>query len=389
MKKLLYTAILTSSLLACRSIDKMVEQGRYDDAIFFATEKLAGKKNKKTKHVKGLEEAFYKITERDLDHIARLDGQTHPHNWEEVLTIVDKIDRRQNRVAPFLPLISKDGYEAHFRMIDTKAISDEATLGAADFHYGHAMELLTRAYTDYNKNDARQAYEALLRARRFRYDHKDIAERLAEAESLGITRVLVETKINTDGYVSRPLSEEIRSIDLAFTNSKWRKFYAAPPADKNIDINASLEIRHIEVSPERETISHHTDSKRVEDGFRYERNKKGEFKKDTTGKRIRVKKYKTVHAEVTEILREKSTFVEGMVKLKDANGQLINSHPLTVEIHFNDRSSNYLGDKRALCTHDVSRKRTPLVFPHDAHMIADASAKLKYDFIESLHDIRI
>ena len=35
--------------LSCRSIDKMVDQGRYDEAIIFAADKLAGKKNKKTK----------------------------------------------------------------------------------------------------------------------------------------------------------------------------------------------------------------------------------------------------------------------------------------------------------------------------------------------------
>lgn len=389
MKKLIYTTILISSLLACRSIDKMVDEGRYDDAIFFATEKLAGKKKKKTKHVQGLEEAFYKITQRDLDHISRLDAENNPHRWEEVLTLTDKIQRRQERIVPFLPLISKDGYEAQFRMVDTKSVRDGATLGAADFHYNNAMQALTIARNENDKYQAREAYEALRRTRRFRYDHKDVAERLVEAESLGITRVLVETDINTNGYVSRPLSEELRSIDLAFKNSQWRRFYASDPGDERIDFNASLEIKNIEVSPERESISHHTDNKRIEDGYKYKKKKNGEFKKDSTGKRIRVKKFRTVHAEVTEIFREKSAYLEGMVRLLDANGQLVNSHPLSVEVHFNDRSSNYYGDRRALCKHDLSRKRAPRMFPLDESMIADASAKLKHNFIESLHDIRI
>ena len=109
MKTLLYTLTLLMLLGSCRSVEKLVDKGNYDEAIIVATKRLAGKKKKKTKHVKYLEEAFAKITERDMDMIHSLDAENNPYNWERVLAISQKMEKRQNRINAFLPLTSKDG----------------------------------------------------------------------------------------------------------------------------------------------------------------------------------------------------------------------------------------------------------------------------------------
>lgn len=79
MKTILYTTISIFFLIttACKSVDKLVDQGRYDEAIVLATKKLAGKKNKKTKHVRALEKAFAKVNERDLLHITHLKSKKY------------------------------------------------------------------------------------------------------------------------------------------------------------------------------------------------------------------------------------------------------------------------------------------------------------------------
>ena len=48
---LLAFAVFVSS---CARTQKLVEQGRYDEAIELVTKKLSGKKRKKVKHVKAL-----------------------------------------------------------------------------------------------------------------------------------------------------------------------------------------------------------------------------------------------------------------------------------------------------------------------------------------------
>jgi len=135
MKTILYTLILLTSFGSCRKLEKMVERGEYNRAIVYATKKLAGKKKKKTKHVKALEEAFVKITKRDTERIAYLNGNQNPENWDIILRLAEDMEYRQERIRPFLPLVSKDGYEAHFDMVDTYKIRTEAIAGAARFHY--------------------------------------------------------------------------------------------------------------------------------------------------------------------------------------------------------------------------------------------------------------
>ena len=43
--------VLSLSGYSCKSVEKLVDQGRYDKALTVAVRKLSGKKNKKTKHV--------------------------------------------------------------------------------------------------------------------------------------------------------------------------------------------------------------------------------------------------------------------------------------------------------------------------------------------------
>ena len=111
MRTFLYTTLIVLiGLTSCRSIDKLVDEGRYDDAILLATKKLAGKKNKKTKHIQALEEAFFKVNSIETDRIA-LDAVStiHLNNFyispereiinniierRQLETLVDKVDRR-------------------------------------------------------------------------------------------------------------------------------------------------------------------------------------------------------------------------------------------------------------------------------------------------------
>ena len=73
MKRVIYPIVLYCiAMSSCASIEKLVDQGNYDAAIELATRKLAGKKNKKTKHIRALEEAYAKVNARDLDRITHL-----------------------------------------------------------------------------------------------------------------------------------------------------------------------------------------------------------------------------------------------------------------------------------------------------------------------------
>lgn len=391
MKTLLYTLVLFTSFGSCRKLEKMVERGEYDRAIVFATEKLAGKKNKKTKHIQGLEEAFVKINQRDLDQIAYLDGPGNPENWEEILIVADKIHRRQEKIAPFLPLISKDGYEGHFDMVNVYAIKTTAREGAAAFFYAEGKSILEMSKAEDNKFFARNAYEIFEKVSNIKENYNDTRVLMLEAEELGKVYIQVLVANKSLGYVPENLERNLLSMNLSRADNRWRKHYLGEAENIKPDYRAVLELSDIQVSPERESIREHTDEKRVKDGWKWKKGPDGKALRDTSGNRIKEDKFTRVRAYVTEIHREKRTKVDGQLKLVDLKTEsLRSSRPLAVEAFFQDWASSFRGDRRALSSKNSSRiKSHPRPFPDDFEMIMDASGLLKEAFIDELYQIHI
>ena len=163
MKTLYYLAFISglSLLLSCKSVDKLVDQGRYDEAIVLATKKLSNQKNKKTKHVKALEKAFTKVNQYDLRHIEALKYRNDPTRWDEIYDYLDKIERRQRVILPLLPIVSKDGYDGYFELIETAPRLAEAAEEASKYRYDAGSELLQKSRESKDKLQAQDAYYIL------------------------------------------------------------------------------------------------------------------------------------------------------------------------------------------------------------------------------------
>lgn len=386
MKKLLYIMTMIVLISSCRSLEKMVERGDYDSAIIYAADKLAGKKKKKTKHVQGLEEAFAKINQRDLDQIAYLDGASNPANWETIEHIADKIARRQRHILPLVPLVSKDGYEAYFDFVDTDVIRTKARKGAADYFYKHGMELLTQAYKTGNKRYAREAHSDFRKVKDRMPDYDNIHNLLLEAKEAGIVYIKVEVQNNSLAYVPAEVNKYLGALNVNNLNNTWKEYYLDEVEGIVFDNKAILELNDIQMSPERETVTYHTDEKRVSDGFDFIRGKNGKIKKDSTGKKLKEEKFKIVYADITEIYREKFAYISGNMKIFDyKTNALLSSETLSVEAAFTDYASSFRGDRRALSDRNRNRlKGHPRPFPHDFDMITDATELLKDNFLDAL-----
>ncbi len=386
MKKLLYTLVLFTLVASCRTLEKMIERGQYDEAIVYATEKLAGKKKKKTKHVQMLEEAFVKVTRMDLDRIEGLKRGNNSRNWKRIYEITDKIERRQSRIDPFLPLISKDGYEGRFDFVDTHRLKDEAEAEMANYLYGKAEILLAEAKQTSSKRKARSAYALYDEADNWIADYKDTYEKKREAIDLGHVNIKVDLINSAEAVVPKNFERIIKSIDLRDMNSIWRTYHLSDNSNNEYDYIAKMEIMNISVGPEQEIINQHEDEKEIKNGYRYLKDDKGKFVRDTSGKRIKVEKFKWIHAFVTEVQRHKEAQVTGHLFFIDNNtGNTISSVPVDVRTVFKDYASTFIGDRRALCSHDhhrIDRQSRP--FPHDLDMIHDASEELKIVFMKEL-----
>ena len=185
---LLVATVFSSLLLsACHTAQRYIESGNYDDAISFCVNKLRGKSKKKTELVKGLEQAFKKAQARDLNTADHLIADGRPENWERINALHRQISARQNKIAPLLPLTSKDGYRAKFEFVNIGKLESESREKAAEYLYNCAEDLLQQA----EKGDrlaAREAYNTLksLETRYFR-QNKNKDRMLQDARSLSAT----------------------------------------------------------------------------------------------------------------------------------------------------------------------------------------------------------
>ncbi len=384
MKTILYIAAVSILILitSCKSVNKLVDQGRYDEAIVLATKKLAGKKNKKTKHIVALEKAFAKVNHYDLNHIKQLKYRAangDSRAWEAIFDYGLKIQDRQAHITPFLPLVSKDNYVGSFDLIDTEPILTESADHAASFLYLHGQEQLAQSKELNDKLLAQEAHYTFLKIGKFYNDYKDVSALLSESARLGTFHVLLkedESALNTLSL------DFITAYELSRLHDKWTQYHIDFEDDIVFDAVTIMEIIDIDISPESEVINNFNEQRELE-RWVDETDSEGNIVTDTSGNPIRYREVEIVRASITEVVRSKDARVSGLVETIDySTGRLIDSDSFTHEINFNSDGCDLIGDRRALS--DGVRKRIDLSispFPSDYDMTTEAISNITDDFL--------
>ena len=164
------------SFVSCTSIEKLVETGQYDKAIYYATNKLSGAKVNKVEYVKGLETAFKKATEKDMTYIDKLKNEGNPESWETILSIYNIISDRQEQIRPLLPLTDENGKKANFLFVNTNDLEKEAKEQTINFLYSSAKDFLQEARSSKDRIPARKAYESLLKLKNYAARFLDVPQ---------------------------------------------------------------------------------------------------------------------------------------------------------------------------------------------------------------------
>lgn len=364
-------------LASCKSIEKLVEQGKYDEAIILATKKLAGKKEKKTEHIIALEDAFAKVSDRDLQEITYLKAQAVYGKWDKIHSIYNKMRSRQNRISAFLPLISEDGYVAEFAFRDFNEMISGAAEQASKEHYEAALDKMYLA----RKGDKLAARDALLhldRIDKYLRSYKDSESLKDEAYYLGKTRILVNLVNQAPIILPEAFCDHVKSVRVSDLNTVWKEYHLVERENVHYDLYADLQILDLIISPSLETRDHWTEKKKVESGWYYKKTRDGEFVRDTLGKKIKLKEYKNVHADITKTTREKTARILGNLLFRDVQlGVAEATRPIEVIADFYNESFDYDGDKRALPKEVKKALRTPLAFPTDFDLTMEVAENLK------------
>ena len=359
---------------ACSSTDDLMDRGNYDQVISKAHRKLRGKKHKKDKHVVALEEAFQKATKKDMQRIDELKRRGTAADWEKIMQIAGQIDRRQELVEPYLPLIAKEGYQAKFQFVRVSEILDVAYDNVIIQLYAEGSDLLLHA-RDGDKIAAREAYESFDRLIDRYEGYRDAHRLREEARDLGINKVRIVQDAKANVWIPDYIQGRILS-DFPVSDDFWTRFYFASDSVE-ADLEARFTLTGVDVGPDALREEQLDRSERVEDGWEYVLDERGNVAKDSLGNDIRETKYTRVRATIMRTHQEKVATVYGQFKVTDlATGRTLQSKPLNGEARFYHRAQWYRGDERALSNSE--RRYTALQpFPSDDRLVIEAADAIK------------
>jgi len=375
-KKILFALSAMIILSACANVEKMVDQGNYEDAIRVATKRLSVKKNKKDKYVRAAEEAFAKVTKRDMDRISVLKKRNGLDDWKKIHAITENMLDRQEKIQPLLPLIAKEGYHADFNFVRAEVIRAEAADIVSRSLYDEGMRALASARQTESKFAARDAYAFFRDLDNYKSNFRDSRVRMAEAEELGIAHVLI--KIENRSYSIMPIGME-RDL-LSFYNTgrqtQWKKFHVNSANAPRIDFVSNIVVRDISVSPEsvRETIHNFV---RPINETQILRDQNGIIQKDSLGNNIEIVVTRNVRAEVFEISQSKQATVDMVLEIMSADdSRVIRRERISESVVFQNDACRIRGDRRAVEGRWLELGQ-PIRFPSDSDMILDVVDELK------------
>lgn len=119
-----FTLLIMVLFSACKSVDKYVRKGDYDEAIDYAIKKLEDRKTLKTKDVQGLEYAFNRIKAKEEKYIYEM-AHSAQSEWAAIDAYIRRIDRLQRRLYPFIPVVSKDGFKADLDFMNVGRLQEK------------------------------------------------------------------------------------------------------------------------------------------------------------------------------------------------------------------------------------------------------------------------
>ncbi len=373
---LLTVLMLTVSCSGRRHVEQALNSGNYDHAISTALNKLERNKHSKRKqaYIAMLQSAYYKVVERDLEAIDRLERSDNPEYLNDIYNIYVKLDNRQEAIKPILPLrIDGRLITINFKDYSNQIIAYQNKV--SQYYYSLSVELMSSS----NKLDYREAYELLSYIDKINPNYRDVRHLMREAHLKGSDFVIVSLENRTGQIIPQQLENELLALDTYGLNNFWTVYHSNIDSTLTYDYAMHLNFDRIMISPEQINSEQLLKRKRIQDGWDYLRDDFGDIVQDSLGNDIRVERFITARARLRTFHQFKSTLLHGSVEFKDLNqGQTLDRFMLNSEFVFEHSYAIIRGDERALDEHELLLiDQIPLQFPSNEQMVFDAGENIK------------
>ncbi|PJB14081.1 MAG: hypothetical protein CO118_10485 [Flavobacteriales bacterium CG_4_9_14_3_um_filter_32_8] len=369
MKKIVPFLIVVIFLASCKSSSKQLAEGNYDAALQKSAKKI--KKNPGSfDEVDTFNDAYRLAYAQDNTEVNRLKQEGNPANWSRIYQLYVTMKGRQDLAASLPPV------GINYEEKDFSGEIANAKTNATEYAYAKGDELMAKN----NKMDARLAYDKYNEVKSYNPDYKEVKEKISAAKLAGTTNVFFRIEDNTKMLVPKVMMEEIQNIDVNELDKQWTNYDSY--IDTNILYHYSiiLNLKLIDVAPEKVAQNATIESKEVPDGFDYVLDANGNVKKDSLGNDIKIPRFKTITCKVVRFQQNKAARVAGDLEYYDnATDQLIKTEPIASDALFENRYAVAYGniDALSLETNKEINNTKPIPFPPDEALIMQAGEVIK------------
>ncbi len=355
MKNIVTILIICILLISCGGSQKAasaINSGNYQQAFDLAIAELSKNKTKSSsqKNIPILKEAYEKALLKDNGEISVFEKQATKYNLQGIYHKYLLMDLRQDEVKALQPL-HYDGKEYTFSFKDYSKKTAKAKYNLSKYLYDESRSLLSSS----SKEDARLAHKNLeILLYDLRTDYKnDIQNLLDRATKKASSFVLVtlNNKINSQLQDSTSRSEitNFKKINTSNFNNSWVIFHEKKDYNTQYDYLVNFTLDKLQFVPETLNQQKVAQKKRVQDGWKFTYDAKGNVMKDKEGNDIKEAKYVDVAAEVQLFQQVKSATITGSLTIKNSKtGEVVNTNPLNGEAKLENVYAKYRGDQRAI-----------------------------------------
>lgn len=391
MKTRLLVILFISVLVSCSSkkqIEKALHSGNYDQAIENALKKLESNKNKERKQdfVVMLEDAYNKAVERDVNTIKHLKKDGNPEHAKAIYDLYIQMHTRQESIKPVLPLQIK-GKNLRLKFTDYSNDIVKSRDDVSDFMYEKGLELIESN----DKYTLREAYQTFEYIEQINPNYENTRKLIQEAYERGTDYVIVSIENQTNQIIPKRLQDDLLNFDTYGLNQFWTVYHANKDVNIHYDYAMALQLKRINISPERFNEKQVLREKDIVDGWKYKVDRRGNVVKDSLGNDIKIDNIIQVRARYFEFHQQKSTQVLADVVYIDLRrNQTLKVFPINSEFIFENFYATVKGDERALDKRDLDLLRNKRMrFPTDADMVYDTGEDLKLKLKQIISSYKI
>jgi len=371
MNKLLVVLLAGIFLFSCKSAQKELQQGNYEQAFIKSVKKLQ-KKPDDREQAEIFTLSYKKANQKNLDRIEYLKMSGEANSYDEIYNNYRSLDRRQKLAETVLPLRA-GGQTINFEHINYNQQMISAKKAAADYHYRKGLELMKG-----DKDAAKKAYYEFEAVRKYSSSYDDLNRLQIEAKEKGTSTVLLVPMNKTYSQLSKEFLFDLIDFGMQDLDKDWIRYYNTAQK-KYYDYNIFISINSVYISPDDLKESKEIVKKEVKDGFKYVLDAKGNVMKDSLGNDIKVDKYKTISCTVIQKTQNKTAKIQAKVEYQDnKTRRIVATVPAIGEYKFFYVSALANGNLDALS--EETKKtigKTPIAFPAGEEMIKYSGHELK------------